>query len=53
MNSFKHCDDYIDDAAQPACLRRYLKHARSPAHGSMNPKPHPKLFADHEAGGCA
>lgn len=24
----KHCDDYIDDPAQPECLRRFLDYAR-------------------------
>ena len=48
MDDFKHCDEYIDDESQPECLRKFLDHARSPAHGSMNPKPHPRLFADYK-----
>lgn len=43
----KHCDDYIDDETQPACLRAFLEHARAPAHGSLRDTPRPKLFADH------
>lgn len=43
----KHCDDYIDDPAQPECLRKFLDHARSPAHGSMRDDPRPKLYASH------
>ena len=46
--SFKHCDDYIDDLIAPAVLRKYLEFARAPAHGQLLPKPHPRLFADHE-----
>jgi len=41
----KHCDDYIDDLTQPECLRKFLDHARSPAHGSLRDEPRPKLFA--------
>ena len=44
----KHCDDYIDDATQPAALRAYLERARSPAHGLMSMEPFPKLFADYK-----
>jgi hypothetical protein len=43
----EHCDDYIDDAAAPAALRKFLAFARAPAHGMLLPKPHPVLFADH------
>lgn len=46
--TFIHCDDYIDDAAQPACLRSFLDHARSPAHGALRDDPRPKLFATHK-----
>ncbi|HSX23365.1 MAG TPA: hypothetical protein VLE97_11380 [Gaiellaceae bacterium] len=42
------CDDYIDDPAAPAALRKYLAFARAPAHGQLLPKPHPRLFADYE-----
>lgn len=44
----KHCDDYIDDATQPACLRQFLDYARSPAHGADRDGGKPPLFADHE-----
>ncbi|MEH3146478.1 MAG: hypothetical protein PGN34_14260 [Methylobacterium frigidaeris] len=27
----RHCDDYIDDPAQPECLRRFLAYSRLPA----------------------
>lgn len=30
---FVHCDYYISDPTQPACLRGFLKYARAPAHG--------------------
>ena len=43
-----HCDDYIDDPSQPECLRAFLDHARSPAHGSFRPEPRPTLFADYQ-----
>lgn len=43
----KHCDDYIDDVTQPECLRAFLDHVRSPAHGSLRDDPRPKLFADY------
>ena len=42
---FKHCDDYIDDPAAPECLRKFLDHARAPAHGSGRDVPRPALFA--------
>lgn len=41
----KHCDDYIDDEAQPRALRDFLRWARSPAHGMTAPRPHPRLYA--------
>lgn len=44
----RHCDDYIDDPATPEPLRVWLEFARSPAHGLLTPKPHPRLFADHD-----
>lgn len=43
-----HCDDYINDPAAPAVLRKFLAFARAPAHGQLLPKPHPRLYADHE-----
>lgn len=42
----KHCDDYIDDDTQPACLRAFLSHARAPAI-QRGGKPAPPLFAKH------
>jgi len=48
MSEFKHCDDYIDDETQPECLRAFLDHARSPAHGSLRDGPRPILFADYQ-----
>lgn len=41
----RHCDEYIDDISAPDCLRKFLDHARSPAHGAMLGTPRPKLFA--------
>lgn len=46
MTEFKHCDEYIDDPEQPECLRAFLDHARSPAHGLLRDGPRPRLFAD-------
>lgn len=43
----KHCDDYIDDAQAAPALRRFLKHARAPAHGMLSGESRPDLFADH------
>ena len=45
--TFKHCDDYIDDQTQPECLRKFLNHARSHAHGALTGTPKPILFADY------
>lgn len=45
---FRHCDEYIDDEAQPSCLRAFLDHCRAPAHGMFQDSPRPKLFADYE-----
>lgn len=42
------CDDYIEDPAAPAALRKFLEFARAPAHGQLLPEPHPRLYADHE-----
>lgn len=44
----RHCDEYIDDATVPECLRKFLDYARSPAHGSYRDEPRPSLFARHE-----
>jgi len=43
-----HCDDYIDDLKAPMALRTFLAFARSPAHGYLQPLPHPQLFATFE-----
>lgn len=43
----KHCDEYIEDLSQPECLRVFLNYARSPAHGSQQAKPAPRLFATY------
>jgi hypothetical protein len=48
METFKHCDDYIEDETQPECLRAFLDHARSPAHGALRGDPRPALFADYK-----
>ena len=40
----RHCDDYIDDPAAPACLRAFLAHARAPAIEHAG-KDRPPLFA--------
>lgn len=45
----KHCADYIDDEDAPLVLRRYLKYARSEAHGILLAEQPPKLFADHSS----
>jgi len=44
----KHCDDYIDDEGAPLALRSFLRRARSPAHGMLDPSPYPRLFADYD-----
>lgn len=49
--SFKHCDEYIEDPTQPECLRKFLDRARSPAHGRFGPgseKPYPTLYATYQ-----
>lgn len=43
-----HCDDYAADPAGHPAARKYIDHARSPGHGMMQPKPHPKLFATYD-----
>lgn len=47
LDHFKHCDEYIDDETQPACLRAFLDRARSPGHGMLDKSPFPKLFATY------
>lgn len=39
----KHCEDYIDDGAAPAALRKFLEHARAPAIKQTGKRP--PLFA--------
>ena len=55
-DSFRHCDDYIDDVSQPECLRSYLdfnrlradlKYERLKQPGFKEPK----LFATHKETG--
>jgi len=46
--SFKHCDEYIEDQSQPECLRKFLDRARMPAHGMLLKEPYPKLFATYQ-----
>lgn len=47
----KHCDDFIDDESQPACLRAYLAFNRAPAVkqfamvAAKDPAADPALFA--------
>lgn len=45
--SFRHCDEYIDDETQPVVLRKFLDRARMPAHGNLSKEPYPKLFATY------
>ena len=45
--SFRHCDEYIDDETQPAVLRKFLDRARMPAHGHLSKDQYPKLFATY------
>lgn len=49
--SFKHCDEYIEDPSQPECLRKFLDRARSPGHGMLSKEPYPKLFATYRGKG--
>jgi hypothetical protein len=49
--SFKHCEEFIDDESQPKCLRKFLERARSPAHGNLSSEPYPKLFATYNGEG--
>lgn len=44
FHEHRHCDEYIDDPEAPECLRKFLEHARAPAHGSFL-GPLPPLFA--------
>lgn len=43
----RHCDDYVDDPTAPEALRKFLAFARAPAHGQLQPGPHPRLYADY------
>ena len=45
--TFVHVDEFIDDKAQPECLRVFLDRARSPGHGMHSKEPYPKLFATY------
>ena len=46
MSDTVHCDDLIDDATQPACLRAYLEYNRRPAiEKTLRTCDEPKLFA--------
>ena len=47
-DSFRHCDDYIEDPAAPGPLRSFLQRARSPAHGHTSSDPFPVLFATYK-----
>jgi hypothetical protein len=47
MREHEHCDDYINDQTQPACLREFLEYARSPAHGDYLEAAKPRLFATY------
>lgn len=49
--TFKHCEEYIDDESQPECLRKFLERARMPAHGMLEKAPFPKLFATYQGDG--
>lgn len=49
--SFRHCDEYIDDESQPECLRKFLDRARSRGHGMLTNEPYPKLFATYNGEG--
>jgi len=46
--SFRHCDDYINDPAAPVVLRKYIERARSPAHGHTSRDPFPTLFVTYK-----
>jgi hypothetical protein len=45
--TFVHVDEYIEDKAQPECLRVFLDRARMPGHGMHEKTPYPKLFATY------
>ena len=47
-DELRTCDEYLDDPTSPESLRKYLEFARAPAHGQLLPRPHPRLFADHD-----
>lgn len=45
-----HCDDLIDDASQPECLRTYLEYNRRPAIAkNLRENDEPRLFATLKA----
>lgn len=48
-----HCDDLIDDPAQPECLRRFLRYHRAPAiektlPAHEEPELYARLIANHD-----
>lgn len=43
----RHCDDAADDPKTPDCVRDFINHVRSPAHGAFLESPCPTLFAKH------
>lgn len=52
FHEHRHCDEYINDPDAPESLRKFLAHARAPAHGSgLGPRPplFARLVADKEA----
>lgn len=47
----RHCDDYIDDPAQPDCLREFLEFRRSPAvYQYQHPEKETELYARTNSG---
>lgn len=53
MTEPAHCDDLIDDPAQPECLRRFLGYRRLPAieqtlHEHEEPELYARLIADRD-----
>ena len=50
MSEPVHCDDLIDDPAQPTCLRNYLEYNRRPAiDKTLREADEPALFANLKA----
>ena len=44
----RHCDEVADDPAAEGCVRDFINHVRSPAHGALLDTPRPTLFATHK-----